>query len=272
MAYINEENQKNPEFKRRLIKLMKKEKIKNAYVLAERIYDTGLIVTRQNNVVRQIKVSSIEKTIQKHMSETYDDEKLPNSLSANYLKAYSMVLKCSTDYLIGNTDIVSPIITVQSICEQTNLSEEAINILLEETSDKPTIYYLEETICPFSKNTLNSFLTSKSFATILNYISSFQIDHPYFNSFDKNYHLNKLANSIGEERMNNAIYWENTLTHYYDGPEPSKEEINDLKDFSMALDKDYENNENYEKEMKSLKFELFEEYQKLINELLPSND
>ena len=127
-------------------------------------------------------------------------------------------------------------------------------------------------ICPFSKNTLNHFLTSRSFATILNSIASFQIEHPYFNNFDKNYHLNKLATSIGKERLKKAIYWEDTLTQYYDGIEPTEEELIDLEHFRLALDKDRGNNEYYEKEMKSLKFELLEEYHKLINELLPPID
>ncbi len=75
---------------------------------------------------------SIQRIIQKHLSEEYKDAwKVPSQ----YMYAYSLVLDCSLDYLYGTTDVISSDIEIADICKKTGLAEESVIALIESTKN-----------------------------------------------------------------------------------------------------------------------------------------
>lgn len=81
-------------------------------------------------------------------------EKCPNlKMRVEYLNCFSDLYGVSTDYLLGKTDIKTPDISVQEICEYTGISESAIIVLQKikerESDDEPNMFnrFLSTMIC-----------------------------------------------------------------------------------------------------------------------------
>lgn len=131
------------EFGKRLFQLIEEadtkinldeEKIKSPKGLAKKFYDLGLVHVNTNEkdnfnspeVDYNNAVASIEKTIVRHIKTgILKDQK------GEFIIAYSKFFACSTDYILGLTDIQSPDAEVRRICELTGLSEVAVNRLIE---------------------------------------------------------------------------------------------------------------------------------------------
>lgn len=99
-------------------------------------FDKGESDLRQRDIWR------IEKQINKHLN-TIDVRKI----NGEYLSIYSQFFNCSTDYILGLTNIKSGNTDIRYFCEATGLSENAITNLLtihnEELSEIPLNVYNE---------------------------------------------------------------------------------------------------------------------------------
>ena len=109
MAYINEINTDDLNyFRNRIINRMRELNINSTRALAEKIVDTGIVTqTRPSGAIRTLKASTIDKTIQKHLSDQCGSNRLPDTLTAKHVQAYAYVLDCSVDYILGNTTATS---------------------------------------------------------------------------------------------------------------------------------------------------------------------
>ena len=86
--------------------------------LATAIYDAGLVKvkTKEDNfnsekINRNNAIGSVEKKIVRHMSTGVVSDK-----NGDYLPAYAKFFNCSTDYILGLTDIISDNMEVRQIC------------------------------------------------------------------------------------------------------------------------------------------------------------
>ena len=107
-------------------------KIDTPKKLAAALYDAGYIKVRSRENFndpqrdRNNAIQSIEKKIRKHINtgKISDD-------SGEYLPAYVKFFGCSSDYLLGFTDVSSKDIEVRLICKKTGLSEISVANLIE---------------------------------------------------------------------------------------------------------------------------------------------
>ena len=106
--------------------------------LATALYEKQLVCVKQKEYPfddefgtekRKNAVGSIIKKIREHLK---DDS--TRTVQADFLCAYAELFHCSVDYLLGRTDVMSPDIDVQQICQKTGLSEKAVIRLLDDSS------------------------------------------------------------------------------------------------------------------------------------------
>lgn len=86
--------------------------------LATALYDAGLVQVKarenfnSDDINRNNAIGSIEKKIVRHMNSGVISDK-----NGDYLLAYATFFKCSTDYILGLTDIISDNMEVRKICQ-----------------------------------------------------------------------------------------------------------------------------------------------------------
>ena len=111
----------------RLYGLMDERGLKSPKELAKKLYELGLVhvKTRENfnnwERDRDNAVLSIEKKIVRHIKTGVISHQ-----QGEYILAYSKFFGCSSDYVLGLTDIKSANIGVRHICEMLGLSEKVI--------------------------------------------------------------------------------------------------------------------------------------------------
>lgn len=116
-------------FGNRLINLMeeKGEAYNSGRKLAYALYDGEYFpdmdyhTAKGESDLRQKDIWKIEKQINKHMNS-----KDGSKINGKYLTIYSKFFNCSTDYLLGITDIKTVNLEIRQMCELTGLSEKAI--------------------------------------------------------------------------------------------------------------------------------------------------
>ncbi len=258
MAYIKDSSADHTIFQNRLIGLMKEQGIKSASDFAHKL--------KEKHILSQWKESSIEKTIQRHLSfESSDRKSLPDTLHAPHIKAYCNFFNCSTDYLLGKTDVRSSDIEIRQICNRLGLTEEAVNAIIKMTGEKtalPTVWMMPEE----SRAILSKILTAVKFKDFIT--SIYNLNGTYDQTEEKKL-WNKLEKEIGKKRLSTASEWSIKLDPLYDGPEPSQEILDDVKLFEETQDKEYGIQCKNEYDRKVLKFELHEIYSSIINEIYP---
>lgn len=258
MAYINNSSADHTIFQNRLIGLMKERGIKSASDFAHKL--------KEKHVLSHMKESSIEKTIQKHLSfESTDMQSLPGTLHAPHIKAYCDFFNCSTDYLLGATDVKSSDIEIRNICDRLGLTEEAVNSIIKMTGAKtgiPNVWMMPEE----SKAILSKILTATKFKDFIKNIK--YLDETYDKTEEKEL-WDELEKKIGKKRLSAAIEWSDKLDSFYDGPDPGQEILNDVKLFNEVLDAEYGVQCKNEYNRKVYKFELHEIYSSIINEMYP---
>ena len=237
---------------------MKEQGIKSASDFAHKL--------KEKHILSQMKESSIEKTIQRHLSfESSDSKFLPDTLHAPHIKAYCDFFNCSTVYLLGKTDVRSSDIEIRQICNRLGLTEEAVNAIIKITGEKtalPTVWMMPEE----SRAILSKILTAVKFKDLIT--SIYNLNETYDQTEEKML-WNKLEKKIGKKRLSTASEWSTKLDPLYDGPEPSQEILDDVKLFEEAQDKGYGIQCKNEYDRKVLKFELHEIYSSIINEIYP---
>ena len=130
----------------RLMGLMKINGNDSTPKLAAALYDAKLITPKSTKNLEESEsyqrvdaIESIKKMITKHLHS--ESEK---NVQGEYIIAYCTLFNCSTDYLLGFTDVKSRDIDVRQICEKTGLSENAVLRLVNDTdSEIPIEYYRE---------------------------------------------------------------------------------------------------------------------------------
>lgn len=129
MALKNDEH--ISEFGKKIISLMTEKECDSPKVLATKLYDAKLVTVKSQGTDiykrRDNAIGSIEKKIRVHI---HSDG--AGCLQGEFVLAYCKFFECSADYLFGFTDIKSPDIDVQKICEKTGLSEKSILNLTEQ--------------------------------------------------------------------------------------------------------------------------------------------
>lgn len=256
MAYILEPNINDLSiFKNRIVSLMKEKSISSLRSLADKMVSTGLI---------HLKISSLEKKIQKHLQDGLIPNKLPDSLNAKDVQAYSVVFECSSDFILGNTFVRSPDPCIRNLCNRTGLKEEAISSFLKMT-DTQFAYRTLRINVNDARDTINSLLTSKEITTLIRCIN--EISHEYqkipFSPFDK------LEKEIGFKRLKKAIEWDEVLDPIYEGRQPSETELHDVFLLREAMNNCYELQENNTKNRQLAKYQLFKSFQSIIDSLYP---
>ncbi len=120
-------------FKARLGKLMIRDGYKNANDLARALYENNLVYvnSRRTDItleeeIRKNAIGSIVKKVRKHM-----DAKNINDVQGEYINAYCRLFRCSADYLLGYSDVISMDPSVKEVCSLTGLSETAVEHLIE---------------------------------------------------------------------------------------------------------------------------------------------
>ena len=128
MAIRTEDHSDLTKFGNRLWKVMEGKGYTTPRALATSLYDENLVnvkskpgkYTRKEDI-RKNAISSVEKKIVRHLhADSADDAQ------GEFLMAYCKHLDCSSDYLLGLTNVTSRDIEVRRICEKTGLSENAI--------------------------------------------------------------------------------------------------------------------------------------------------
>lgn len=127
------------EFGKKIISLMTEKGCDSPKILATKLYDAGLVTVKSQGKDkykrRDNAIGSIEKKIRVHI---HSDGAY--CLQGEFVLAYCKFFECSADYLFGFTDIKSPDIDVQNICEKTGLSEKSVLNLMGQV-DKNTKDY-----------------------------------------------------------------------------------------------------------------------------------
>ena len=127
MICLSLRNYKNlSAFGKRLVDLMGKDGSPDPIDLAKKLYEAKLVTVNSKKDQDIFKkhdnaIESIAKKIRKHINA--DD---PSCLQGEFVIAYCKHFGCSSDYLLGFTDIQTPNINIQELCETTLLSEQAI--------------------------------------------------------------------------------------------------------------------------------------------------
>ena len=267
MSYINlKDTEDFSLFRNRIVFRMRTLGITSTKALAEKLYETNLFRrTDSTGNISSFKVSSIDKTIQKHLQFNIPNE-LPDSLNANHVQAYATTLDCSTDFILGNTNIISNDIYVQDLCNRTGLTESAISNLISMTDDQYAWKMLRIEATE-SRKILNSLLTSREFNFFLRSLNNISCE------FHNKSHgaIDDLETQIGSERLQRACEWEYILDPLYSGPEPSELELKDVFLLREAMDKDYETKIKCEESIELEKYRLFKNFQYLIDKFYPYN-
>ena len=130
MALRNDES--ISELGRRLYELMDEKQISSPKDLAKVLYGLGLVhvKTRENfnspERDRDNAIQSIEKKIVRHIKSG-----LLADNQGEYLVAYCRFFDCSSDYILGFTNIRTPNVEARRICELIGLPEEIILELIK---------------------------------------------------------------------------------------------------------------------------------------------
>lgn len=120
---------------RRIMELAREKEIGSPELLANCLYKTQreLIepAERKNKHGRVVKdekhdIEAIRRMVQKHLNESD-----PVKIQSKYMLAYSRIFNCSLDYLFGSTTIRSADVEVVDICNKTQLSEKALENIIE---------------------------------------------------------------------------------------------------------------------------------------------
>jgi len=268
MAYISDENISDMTvFRNRIISLMREKSINSSQALAKKMVETGCVTrTRPSGTVLQLKVSSLDKKIQKHLQEGFKPNELPDSLNAKHVQAYAKAFGCSVDFILGNTFVHSLDPCVRDLCNRTGLKEQAISQFLKMTDDRFAFRTLrmspEE-----AREILNSLLISKETTEMIRCIG----ETAYAFQKDTSTIFDELEKDIGKDRIEKALEWDYILDPVYDGPSPSEDELKDVFLVREAMDKSYELQENIIRNKQFAKYQLFKSFQKLIEQMYPDD-
>ena len=130
MALRNDETISS--FGQRLYSLMDEKGLDSPKDLAKNLYEAGLVhvKTRENfnspERDRDNAILSIEKKIVRHIkSGAISDQ------NGEYVLAYSRFFGCSSDYILGLTDIRTPDVEIRRICELLGFSEQVVAELMK---------------------------------------------------------------------------------------------------------------------------------------------
>ena len=134
MAIRTEDHSDLKKFGNRLWYVMTGKGYTTPRALATSLYDQQLVsikskpgkYTRKEDI-RKNAISSVEKKIVRHLHADVADD-----VQGEFLLAYCRHLDCSSDYLLGLTNVTSGDIEVRRICEKTGLSEKAIVHLIDD--------------------------------------------------------------------------------------------------------------------------------------------
>ncbi len=134
MAIRTEDHSDLKKFGNRLWYVMTGKGYTTPRALATSLYDQQLVsvkskpgkYTRKEDI-RKNAISSVEKKIVRHLHADAADD-----VQGEFLLAYCRHLDCSSDYLLGLTNVTSGDIEVRRICEKTGLSEKAIVHLIDD--------------------------------------------------------------------------------------------------------------------------------------------
>lgn len=116
----------------RLYALMDEKGLTSPKDLAKKLYELGLVHvnTRENfnspERDRDNAILSIEKKIVRHIKSG-----IVSDQNGEYVLAYSRFFECSSDYLLGLTDIRTPDVETRRICELLGLSEAVVTELMK---------------------------------------------------------------------------------------------------------------------------------------------
>jgi len=108
------------------------EKIKSPKGLAKKLYDQGLVhVQTKENFNSEYTnysnaINSIEKKIVRHINTGVIKDQ-----QGEFVIAYSKFFNCSSDYILGLSDVKSPDATVRGICDAIGFSEAVVQKLIE---------------------------------------------------------------------------------------------------------------------------------------------
>lgn len=267
MAYIKEKDIEDLSyFRNRILTRMQDLNIPTLLSLAEKIVDTAIVTKIRPSGTIPLKASTIEKTIQKHLSDPCGVNSLPDTLSAKHVLAYAEVLECSVDYILGNTIAKSKDLCTIDLCNRTGLKEEAISTFLKMTDDRFAFRTLRIS-ADESREILNSLLLSKEFAMFIHSLNEIA------DCWKPSEHtpLSDLEKEIGSERLKAAIKWDSKLDPLYEGPDPLEAELNDVFMFRKAIDQGYEKQESKNIQRHFYKYQLIKEFQNLVDELFPDD-
>ncbi len=111
----------------RLKTLMDESGFDTAPKLARELYEQGLIIPNSRSSYEEEygPIKTITRRIQGHLNANG-----PEKISTNYAIAYSKIFHCSTDYILGLTDIRTNDMDTRLIAYKTGLSEKAVQNLL----------------------------------------------------------------------------------------------------------------------------------------------
>ena len=268
MAYISDENISDMTvFRNRIISLMREKSIQSSKALAEKMVETGCVTRiKPSGAVLQLKVSSLDKIIQKHLQEGSNPNELPDSLNAKHIQAYAKAFGCSVDFILGNTFVHSVDPCVRDLCNRTGLKEQAISQFLKMTDDRFAFRTLrmspEE-----AREILNSLLISKEITELIRCIGETA------NAFQKDTSTiyNELEKEIGKDRIEKALEWDYILDPVYEGPAPSEAELEDVFLVRKAMDRAYELQESNIRNKQFAKYQLFKNFQALIEQMYPDD-
>lgn len=258
MAYIKDSSADHTIFQNRLLGLMKDQGIKSASDFAHKL--------NEKHFLSHMKESSIEKTIQRHLGYGgTDKESLPDTLHAPHIKAYCDFFNCSTDYLLGKTDVRSSNIEIRQICDRLGLTEEAVNAIIKITGEETairTVWMMPEE----SRAILSKILTAAKFKDFITSIN--RLDEVYDETKEKEL-WNTFEKKIGKKRLSTAREWYDKLDPLYDGPAPSQDILDDVNLFHGVMNEGYGIHHKNEYDRKVYKYELHEIYSSIINEMYP---
>lgn len=121
-------------FSLRLAQLMEVNNLKSPRMLAEQLYDAGLVkvnsqIYDEPSKRRANAIGSIIKKIQAHLKA--EDA---SAVQGEFLIAYSRFFEVSTDYILGLSDYISSDREIEDISQKTGLGESALIRLIHSSS------------------------------------------------------------------------------------------------------------------------------------------
>lgn len=137
--------------------------VDSARKIAEQLYDQGLVTVNSRETddnseegIRARAIHSIERKILRHFSLEN-----PADLQGEYIVAYCKFFHCSSDYLLGFTDVMSDDYSIRRICEETGISEGASRTFIDMKADLDSEYEYVRQVTRLTLDFL-SFLVSNS--------------------------------------------------------------------------------------------------------------